>query len=188
LCQHVCDIDLTKEVVAWWRPSDDILPEVLVDPLRPRTRVGPPLYARLLDVSAALAARRYDVDGALILAVHDRDRDQSGTYRSEGGPDGATARRVDAEPDLTMPIDVLASLWLGSVRATRLLAARLTDGAHPRCGENARPDGRGGARALDTVRVLIGVSPRAGVVSAGSSAPEPPWGRCAVPPQTSANS
>jgi predicted acetyltransferase len=124
LWQHVCDIDLTKEVVAWWRPADDTLPELLVDPLRARTRVGPPLYARLLDVPAALSARSYDVEGVLTIEVHDADRDQSGTYRLEGGPDGAAANRTDTDPDLTMPVDVLASVWLGGMRANRLLAAR----------------------------------------------------------------
>jgi predicted acetyltransferase len=124
LWQHVCDIDPTKEVVAWCRPADDVLPELLVDPLRTKTRVGPPLYARLLDVPAAFAARRYDVDGAVTIAIHDADRDQSGTYLLDAGPDGAEVRRVDAEPDLSMPIDVAASLWLGGKRATVLRAAR----------------------------------------------------------------
>jgi predicted acetyltransferase len=124
LWQHVCDIDLTREVRAWFRPPDDVLPELLVDPLRAKTAVGPPLYARLLDVAAAFAARAYDAEGTVTIAIHDADRDQSGTYQLEASRDGAEVRRVDTDPDLSMPIDVAASVWLGGVRATRLLAAR----------------------------------------------------------------
>jgi predicted acetyltransferase len=124
LWQHVCDIDLTARVTAWFRPADDALPWMLVDPLRARTRIGPPLYARLLDVTTAFGARGYAASGSVTFAVHDADRDQSGTYHLDAGADGAEVARTDADPDLSMPVDVAASLWLGGVRATTLLAAR----------------------------------------------------------------
>jgi predicted acetyltransferase len=124
LWQHVCDIDLTSRVRAWLRPADDALPELLVDRMRARTGVSAPLYVRLLDVADALSARTYATTDAVTLAIHDADRDQSGTYRLDAGPEGADVRRVDAAPDLSMPVDVAASVWLGGVRATQLLAAR----------------------------------------------------------------
>jgi predicted acetyltransferase len=124
LWQHVCDIDLTTEVIAGGRPQDDVLPALLVDPLRARTRVSAPLYARLLDVAAAFSGRAYDVEGAVTLEVHDADRDQSGTYHLEVGPDGAEVDRVERAPDLSMPVDVAASVWLGGVRASGLRDAR----------------------------------------------------------------
>lgn len=124
LWQHVCDIDLTSSVETWLRPPDDALTELLVDPLRARTRVGPPLYARLLDVPAAFTARSYAGTDTLSLAIHDATRDQSGTFRLTASPDGAEVERVTGEPDLWLPIDVAASVWLGGVRATHLLAAR----------------------------------------------------------------
>jgi predicted acetyltransferase len=124
LWQHVCDIDLTTEVIAWGRPQDDVLPALLVDPLRARTRVSAPLYARLLDVAAAFSGRAYDVEGAVTFEIHDTDRDQSGTYHLEVGPDSAEVDRVERAPDLSMPVDVAASVWLGGVRATLLRDAR----------------------------------------------------------------
>jgi predicted acetyltransferase len=124
LWQHVCDLDLTTEVRAWFRPPDDVLPDLLIDPLRAKTGVGPPLYARLLDVETAFSARAYDAEGSVTIAIHDADRDQSGTYQLDAGQDGAEVRRVGTDPELSMPIDVAASVWLGGIRATRLRAAR----------------------------------------------------------------
>lgn len=124
LWQHVCDLDLTTVVTAPRRPVDDALPPALVDPLRAHTRIAAPVYVRLLDVPAALAARRYACADGVTFTVHDASRDQSGTYRLEAGPDGAEVRRTTAAPELTLPVEVLATVWLGGVRATRLLAAR----------------------------------------------------------------
>jgi predicted acetyltransferase len=124
LWQHVCDIDLTTRVVAWMRPPDDAITELLVDPLRARTSVGPPLYARLLDVVAAFEARTYHVADRLTIAVDDPVRDQSGTYRLDAHPEGAEVRRVGDTPQLTLPIETCAAVWLGGTRATQLHAAR----------------------------------------------------------------
>jgi predicted acetyltransferase len=124
LWQHVCDIDLTTRVVAWMRPPDDAIGEMLVDPLRARTAVGPPLYARLLDVVAAFEARAYDVADRLTIAVDDPDRDQSGTYLLDVQPGSVEVRRVADAPQLTLPIEACAAVWLGGTRATRLRAAR----------------------------------------------------------------
>jgi predicted acetyltransferase len=128
LWQHVCDIDLTTTVEAWYRPPDDPVLQMMRDPLRARTRVGPPLYARLLDVAAAFAARGYLGPGAITFGVHDPTRDQSGTYRLEADERGdGEVRRVTADAELTLPVDVAASVWLGGVRATQLAAARRLD-------------------------------------------------------------
>jgi predicted acetyltransferase len=137
LWQHVCELDLTARITAWWRPPDDALHELLVDRLRARTGFGPPLYARLLDVPAAFEARTYAGSDRLVLEVHDGFRDATGTYELDvDGDAGAQVRRVDAEPDLRLPVDALASVWLGGVRATQLRAGRrlveLTAGASDR--------------------------------------------------------
>jgi predicted acetyltransferase len=124
LWQHVCDLDLTTTVEAWHRPPDDPVLAMIRDPLRARTQVGPPLYGRLLDVAAAFSARSYLASGRVTFAVHDPTRDQSGTYRLEAQEQGGRVSRVTDDPELTLPVDVAASIWLGGVRATQLLAAR----------------------------------------------------------------
>lgn len=121
LWQHVCDIDLTARVTAWFRPPDDALLTALVDPLRARTRVGPPLYARLLDVASAFTARSYATAGATTFEVVDAARDQSGTYQLDADVDGAEVRRVQDDAELTLPVDAVASVWLGGVKAVHLL-------------------------------------------------------------------
>jgi predicted acetyltransferase len=130
LWQHVCDIDLTSTIWAGLRPPDDVLPELLVDHLRAGSRVGHPLYARLLDVPAAFEGRSYATSGTLTFEVADDTRDQSGTYHLDVTPEGSEVRRVDVAAELAMPIDVAGSVWLGGVRATQLLAAgRMTEHA-----------------------------------------------------------
>lgn len=124
LWQHACDIDLTTRVTAPLRPPDDVLPALLTDPLRARTRVGSPLYARLLDVPACFGARGYATTDVLTLRLEDPAGDQGGTYRLDASPQGAQVRKVGDTPDLTLPVESAASVWLGGVRATRLLAAR----------------------------------------------------------------
>ncbi|MFA9431357.1 GNAT family N-acetyltransferase [Egicoccus sp. AB-alg2] len=124
LWQYVCNLDLTARVVAFMRPADDALPELVVDRLRLRATTASPLYARLLDVQAAFEGRSYTSSGRLVLAVADGYRDQSGTWTLEVSPEGASMRRTDDEPDLELPIDALASVWLGGVRAVQLAAAR----------------------------------------------------------------
>jgi predicted acetyltransferase len=81
------------------------------------------LWLRVLDPAAALAARRYEVPGRLVLRVHDPAGYAQGTFLLDGGPGGAECRRTREDPDLTVPVDVLACLFLGGESAVRLAAA-----------------------------------------------------------------
>ena len=56
------------------------------------------MWARVLDVPAALSARRYAVELDVVLDVHDPFLDRGGRFRLRGGPDGAECDRVDAAP------------------------------------------------------------------------------------------
>jgi predicted acetyltransferase len=125
LWQHVCDVDLTTRVEAWLRAVDDPLPQLLVDQARTRPSFDPPVYSRLLDVPAALQARTYGLEARTVFRVHDATRDQTGTFRLEVGPDGASCQKAgDREPELELDIETLSSVWLGGVRTTQLLDAR----------------------------------------------------------------
>jgi predicted acetyltransferase len=83
------------------------------------------LWLRLLDVRAALAARRYAVPGEIVIEVSDRDAPGSaaGRYRL-----AAEGERVECEPtgeraDLQVEQRALASAYLGGFRLCELALA-----------------------------------------------------------------
>lgn len=124
LWQHVLDIDLTTRVVSWIRPPDDALPHLLVDPLALHAFDGPPLYVCVLHVPRVLAARAYGAAGTSVLEVVDPSGRTGGRWRLETDGSTATCEPSSAAPDVTLPIDVLAGVVFGGVRATALLDAR----------------------------------------------------------------
>ena len=124
LWQFVCDIDLTSTITAHLRPPDCPLPELVTDRLKLRAQPSSPLYARILDVAAAFEGRTYATTGQVCLEVTDATRDQSGTWLLDASPDGASMTRTDRDADLALPIDALASVWLGGIKAVQLQAAR----------------------------------------------------------------
>jgi predicted acetyltransferase len=128
LWRFVIDTDLSSHTVAHRRPVDDPLPAMLEDPAAARPREGGALYLRLVDVPAALTARRYLVDDTLVLELHDPFRPtNAGRWRlhSDGGQ--ATCEATGAAADLELDAEALAAICLGGVRATTLAGAgRLT--------------------------------------------------------------
>lgn len=118
-------VDLVGTVRAEERPVDDPLRWLLAEPRRLRvTRLGDELWVRLLDIPAALSARRYAVTGALVFAVHDafRPRDD-GRYMLEAGRDGAVCRPTDAAADIALDVAELGAVYLGGVSFSTLARA-----------------------------------------------------------------
>ncbi len=81
------------------------------------------LWLRLLDVAAALAARRYATPGEVILEVIDADAISlaSGRYRLSANGDHVECQRTDQDPDLEITQQTLASIYLGGFRLRELL-------------------------------------------------------------------
>ena len=135
LWRQVLDVDLIRYVKAWKRPVDEPLRWWLRDPRQLKLKAQTDeLWLRLLDTPRCLAARRYATDGKLVIGVTDRFRpDNDGRYLLDAGPDGAECRRTDDEPDLSLEVADLGSLYLGTVTATALAragrVAEETDGA-----------------------------------------------------------
>lgn len=104
---------------------DHVLWDVLVDPRQARTVWEQDmLWARLLDVPAALAARAYATPGTLTLQILDPARPESaGTVRLEVTGDGVECRPVDATADLVLDVSDLGSCWLGGGSFRRLALA-----------------------------------------------------------------
>lgn len=135
LFRYCLDLDLVETVRFEARPVDEPLRWLLADPRRLRvTATSDFLWVRLLDLPAALAARRYGSRDALVIEVSDplRPRNQ-GRFRLEGAPDGATCQPTGAPADLALGIAELGAAYLGGTRFTTLARARrvaeLTPGA-----------------------------------------------------------
>lgn len=130
LWRFVCDVDLSGKVVAGLRPPDEPLRHLLADPRRLQApRSIDFLWCRTVDVGAALAARRYAVEGSIVVEVVDPVCPwNEGRWRLEGGPAGATCVRGDeASADLTLSATELGAAYLGGTRLAALAAAGRVD-------------------------------------------------------------
>ena len=127
LWQAAFGIDLAERIVAPQRPLDTTLPLALVDPRAAvLSDVEDETWLRLLDVPAALAARRYGPGDPVVLEVVDElMTDNSGCYQL--GPDGGS--RVSTSADLRCSVADLAAAYLGGTRLSALAAAGRVQGA-----------------------------------------------------------
>ena len=121
LWRYCCEVDLVSSVQAGDRPVDETLPWLLADgrAVRQGGRFDF-VWVRILDVSGALEARRYAVEGRLVIEVSDDLGMAAGRVALEGGPDGASCARSTEDAHLSMPVDTLGSLYAGGVSAHAL--------------------------------------------------------------------
>jgi predicted acetyltransferase len=139
LWRHVLDVDLMARVSAEMRPVDEPLRFLLADSRQPKTRVEDGIWLRLVDVAAALAGRRYAVEGRLVLRVRDEFCPwNDGRVELSGGPSSADCRRSEANPDLELSAADLAALYLGGNRFRTLFEAGRVQELRP--GAVARAD------------------------------------------------
>jgi len=128
------DFDLTRKVVAVSRPLDEPLRWMLQNPRAMRiTRQSDNLWLRLLDVHRALEARTYQTTGTLTFGIKSDPvcPHNEGTWRLEGGPDGAQCTKVTGDPDLSLDLQALATLYLGGMSAHLLAQAGRITAASP---------------------------------------------------------
>lgn len=126
LWRYLLDVDLV-DVIEASVPLDDPLLWRLADPRALGVHGERDfLFVRLLDVPAALAARRYRTEVDVVLDVADTFRPDgaaAGRFRLEAGPDGASCAPTGAAADLALDVSALGSLLLGGVDASVLAAA-----------------------------------------------------------------
>jgi predicted acetyltransferase len=122
LWRHCLDLDLASTVRLLTRPVDDPLSWYLRDHRRLRTvELADHLWIRLLDLPAAMEARRYAAEGRLVLEVTDALRPgNQGRWLLEGGPDGASCRRTREQPDLALDVAELGGAYLGGTSLATL--------------------------------------------------------------------
>ncbi len=127
-------VDLIATIELSNRPSDDPLFSMALDLRHFGLRIIDGMWLRVLDVPAALSARRYGVDGRVVFDLEDEFCAwNTGRYELSGGPDGAECRSTDADPDLSFTANELGAVYLGGARLRDLARAgrvrELTEGA-----------------------------------------------------------
>jgi predicted acetyltransferase len=122
---RVCaEVDLMVRVRADQRAPHDPLPLLLTDARAVRQRYRTDfLWVRPLDVRAALEARRYACEDALVLEVDDPLGLAAGRFALEGSPDGARCTPTGAPPDLVLRCGALGAAYLGGASLVTLEAA-----------------------------------------------------------------
>jgi predicted acetyltransferase len=119
-------LDLVDKVTGWKSLAvDDPLPLLLTDPRQVQTTgLDDGMWARVLDVPTALAARTYATEIDIVLDVRDDFLHRGGRVHLRGGPEGATCTPTDGTADLTLPVETLGPLVFGSGRASTFARAR----------------------------------------------------------------
>lgn len=124
------DVDLIRNIVARHRRPNEPLLHLMAEPGHLGLKVKDGLWVRLVDVPAAVAARRYAAEGTLVFELGDDFCPwNEGRYELAGGPDGAECRPTEAEPDVELRAEDLGAAYLGGVsfrdlaRAGRVTAA-----------------------------------------------------------------
>ena len=130
--------DLTGEFHVERRPVDDPLLYQLADPRRARPQLHDNLWVRIIDVPAALAARRYSCPVDLVIEVGDEILpSNAGRWRlattGEVGGSGLPASCVPATSaaDLALDVTELGAAYLGGTRLGALAGAGLVAELRP---------------------------------------------------------
>jgi predicted acetyltransferase len=129
LWEYLLGVDLVETVRAYV-PVDDPMPWRLADARQfHTTRTGEHIWARVLDVPAALTVRAWADDGRLVLRVEDSFRPSSGgTFELDVANGSAQVGRTGDAPDLVLGASELGSLYLGGVAWRDLArAGRVTE-------------------------------------------------------------
>lgn len=123
---RLSDLDLMARLKTDVRPLDDPLFWLLTDVRAATPALWDNLWVRLVDVPAALAARRWATDVDVVLDVTDADLPgNAGRWRLRGGPTSSTCERTDGEADLTLDVRDLGAAYLGGTPLTALADAGL---------------------------------------------------------------
>lgn len=131
LWSYLFGIDLVDHLTVRRRPVDEPIRWRLANPRRLRlTEIEDRLHLRVLDLPAAVAARRWRSEGRLVLEVTQTPAAGTGADPVPGrwsldvGPAGGECRPAQGEePDLALDVTAVGSLYLGGYPASLLAAA-----------------------------------------------------------------
>lgn len=127
--RYLFDIDLVDRVVAGGRPLDEPLLRLMQEPRRLRFSLHDALYARLVDVPAALEARGYVGAGRIVVEVDDPFCPwNAGRYSIEVTDGVGVCVRANDDPELVCSVTDLGALYLGGTTLRQLhRAGRVTE-------------------------------------------------------------
>lgn len=123
LWQFLADIDL-PEIITAPAPAVDPLTHALVDPRARRTTSVPDhLWVRILDVRSALEARPWFGDDTMVVRVVDDLGHAHGTFAIASSRGRAQVTTSTDDPDITLDVETLGTLYLGNVQIDPLARA-----------------------------------------------------------------
>ncbi|MER5875575.1 GNAT family N-acetyltransferase [Streptomyces sp. NPDC001910] len=124
LWRFLSDVDLTTTLRTRGRPVDEDWQYLVSDIRRCQVRLKDALHVRLVDVGAALEARRYQAPVDVVLEVEDAFCPwNEGRWRLTGDAKGASCVRTGDSPDLALSVRELGAAYLGGVPLASLAAA-----------------------------------------------------------------
>jgi predicted acetyltransferase len=85
------------------------------------------LWARILDVPAALEARAYSHRGRVVVEVTDPFMGRGGRFALDASPDGASCTSTSESAEVTLPISALSAAWLGGTDPAVMAAGGAID-------------------------------------------------------------
>lgn len=132
MLRFLAAIDWVTQVRVSLRPVDDPAPLALVDGRVARLDDrSDHLWVRVLDVPAALTARRYATTGSLVVEVDDPLGYAHGRFRLDATGDTVACTPTTADADLAVPVGALGAAYLGGQSWARLDAAGWVDERRP---------------------------------------------------------
>jgi predicted acetyltransferase len=130
LWHYVTNIDLFPIIKHWNMAPDDPLWLLFTDGRAVGTTLSDGVWVRLIDVPAALQARRYTRDGGVsIRVVDDFCPWNDGVYQLRIEDGTARCTRADGDPDVSMTASTLGALYLGGRDAVALARAGRIEGS-----------------------------------------------------------
>ena len=125
LWSRLLDLDLTTELTSGNLALDDPLLDLLVDVRSGRATSKDNLWARIIDLPAALSGRQYQAPVDVVLDVTDALLpDNAGRWHLAAPAFGpAAVERTDADADLALDVRELGAAYLGGTSLAALAAA-----------------------------------------------------------------
>jgi predicted acetyltransferase len=124
LWQFLFSVDLARTVRYPFAAADEPLRYLVNEPRALGDKVSDSLWVRVVDVPAALSARRYPAPVDVVLEVSDEViSDNAGRWRLTGDASDAACTATTAPADLACDVADLGALYLGGTALGALVAA-----------------------------------------------------------------